>query len=297
MKFRSLLTGIVVIFVILLFMNGFAIKSIIASVYSPGVKEVKIYSQSLEKHMKLVIYTPPNYNTKRKYPVLYLLHGKDGNQNSWMNGFLGISAVKINEKADKLIKAYKIEPLIIVAPQIDNSYGVNTASVTKEMGGNNLGMYENYIVKDVVRYVDSHFSTMPNRESRYIGGLSMGGFAALHVGFLHPDLFSKVGGHSPALRKDPTAGSNISWLMPNEEERSKQDPLYIAKKRPLNDLQVYLDSGEMDHDWLIEGNEVMFRTLQEAGVKVHNKLNEGGHDFKYWSSQAENYLIFYAGTR
>jgi enterochelin esterase-like enzyme len=296
MKVRRLLIGITSIFLILLLLNGASVQAIVDTFYSPHIEELKIYSKSLQKEMKVNVYTPPNYSSKKKYPVLYLLHGKDGNQNSWMNGFLGISAVKIHQKADKLIKDHKIEPLIIVSPQIDNSYGVNSSSETKEYKDYSKGMYEDYIVRDLIPYIDKKYSTQPTREHRYIGGLSMGGFAAIHIGFLHPDLFSKIGGHSPALRKNPTSGTNISWLFPSETERLQRDPLYMAKNLKLDELQIYLDNGDKDHEWLIEGNEILLEILKQKGIEVQYSVNSGGHDYKYWGSQADKYLKFYSNS-
>ncbi|WP_462410071.1 alpha/beta hydrolase [Neobacillus sp. Marseille-QA0830] len=296
MKARRVLIGILIILLVLLILNGFSFQSLIDTVYSPNIKELKMNSPSIKKGMKVNVYIPPNYSTKKKYPVLYLLHGKDGNQNSWMYGFLGISAINIQQKADKLIKEHKIQPLIIVSPQIDNSYGVNSLYETKEYKDYSKGMYEDYIVHDLIPYIDKHFSTLTTRENRFIGGLSMGGFAALHIAFRHPDLFSKVGGHSPALRKDPASGTDISWLFPSQKEREERDPLYLAKNLKPGELKIYLDNGEKDHDWLIEGNEILVDTLKQKGIDVQYKESPGGHDYKYWSSQTKNYLMFYAGN-
>src|SRR5262249_55360754 len=97
--------------------------------------------------------------------------------------------------ADVLIKMQVIRPLIIVAPAMDRSYGA---------GGN-----EAFVFQELVDYVDSSYSTDPVRESRFIGGLSMGGFIALHNAFVHTDVFSRVGGHSAYLYTKPGLNDTI----------------------------------------------------------------------------------------
>ncbi|KIL34445.1 hypothetical protein SD71_20405 [Cohnella kolymensis] len=256
--------------------------------------ETEIYSNSLMKNQNVNIYLPHGYNEAQKYPVLYLLHGKDGNENSWFNGFFGISAAHIDRTADRLIKEQKIKPMIIVSPMIDNSYGVNTSSTNKKVGDHNEGLYEDFIVKELIPYVDSNYSTIQSRDGRYVGGLSMGGFSALYLAFAHPDLFSKVGGHSAALRLDVNAGSGIGWLFQNGRDRENIDPVYLADHVVNNGLSVYLDHGDMDHSWLIEGNKTLFTMLTANKMNVQYVIQPGGHDYKYWSRQIAQYLMFYS---
>ena len=60
-------------------------------------------------------------------------------------------------------------------------------------------MYEDYFIKEVIPLIDKEFNTIKTKEGRYVGGISAGGYAALHNSFRHQDLFSKVGGHMPAI--------------------------------------------------------------------------------------------------
>ncbi len=96
-------------------------------------------------------------------------------------------------------------PGIIVCPDIENSYGVNSvdgpakAEIVQDGNENiilNLGQYEDYIVKEMVPFIEANYSANKKKEERYIGGFSMGGFTALHLAFTYPEKFSKVGGHA-----------------------------------------------------------------------------------------------------
>ncbi|WP_233711192.1 alpha/beta hydrolase [Lederbergia citrisecunda] len=285
------------LFFIVLVMNGFSLESIVREFYHPQIIESKIDSDFLRKVQKVNIYLPPKYNKDHKYPVLYLLHGKDSNEQSWFNGFLGINAAKIDQTADRLIKEQKINPLIIVSPMIDNSYGINTSTITKKIDDHDEGLYKDYIIKELIPYIDSEYCTIQDKSGRFIGGISMGGFAALHLAFVHNDHFSKVGGHSAAIRTDEKAGSGINWLFSNGNSREQIDPLYLSESLEKEDISVYLDHGTMDHDWLVEGNKALYMKLKERQIDVQYVTNLGGHDYKYWSSNTERYLLFYAGKR
>ncbi|WP_235857698.1 alpha/beta hydrolase [Paenibacillus albiflavus] len=269
------------------------------SLSSSEIQKITFYSKSLEQEKKMNVYLPKGYSSEIQYPVLYLIHGYSGDETDWIPG-LGI-----DQAADKLIEAGKIVPLIMVSPELDNSYGINSAqtySVMNPGDPNSIynGMYEDYLYKDVIEYVDSHYSTLAKRESRYIGGMSMGGFISLHTAFLHSDMFSKVGGHSPALFMNDwsaTGGENglKSFLYPTETVRETRDPLILAQNLDLSKMKVYLDCGDQDAFKFYEGSEELYSILKAKGVSVEYHLNEGKHNDDYWKSMIDNYLQFYAG--
>ncbi|WP_276356090.1 alpha/beta hydrolase [Cohnella caldifontis] len=249
---------------------------------SPNVQKVVFHSDSLGRDMKFNIYLPPDYNASKQYPVLYLYHGYSGNEDSWIPG-LGV-----DQAADELLREGKIDPLLIVAPQIDNSYGFNSES---------NGPYGDYITQDIIQYVDGHYGTIADKKGRYIGGLSMGGWAALYNGFSHPELFSKAGGHSPAVFMDDWAdtGNLKEWLYPTDEIRKQRDPYYLADTADLSGMSVYLDSGDQDSYKFYQGAEALDAKLRGRNVRSEFHLNQGKHDGAYWSRHVKDYLLFYAG--
>ncbi|RKP44109.1 esterase [Cohnella endophytica] len=263
------------------------------------IQKIKFKSAALDREMRMNVYLPKGYGSQEKYPVLYLIHGYTGDENSWLDG-LGVSAA-----ADKLIGEGKIAPLIIVSPEMDNSYGLNSAeeySVSNPGDPTSTynGRYEDYLTQDILGYVDGHYSTLASRESRYIGGLSMGGFISLYSAFSHPDLFSKVGGHSPALFLDDWSTTRgeyglKAFLYPSDAERNSRDPLILAESADLSKLKVYLDCGDQDGYKFYEGTEKLDRILKSRGVSSEYHPNKGNHDDAYWKSHLEEYLIFYAG--
>ncbi|HEX7057019.1 MAG TPA: alpha/beta hydrolase-fold protein [Bacilli bacterium] len=259
------------------------VESIQAKVVTaePNVQKVTFHSESLDKDMRFNIYLPKGYRTDHKYPVLYLLHGYTENEDQW------VPELGADKVADQLLYEGKIEPLMIVSPQIDNSYGFNSY----------MGKYGDYIVNDLVQYVDSHFNSVAERVGRYIGGVSMGGWAALYNAFQHPDLYSKVGGHSPAVVDDDwsTTSGLKGFLYPTDEVRRQRDPLLLAETQNLQGLSVYLDCGDEDSYKFYQGAEALYNKLQNKNVKSEYHHAPGGHDAEYWTKHLADYLLFYAG--
>ena len=177
-------------------------------IFNGKIDLVSVASKALDTQKFVKIYTPYGYSKKSKYPVLYMFHGGGGDHHSWM------PRLGLNLRLDQLIQERAINPLIIVAPQMGQGYA----------GGGN----EEFLSSELIQYVDSNYSTEPSRECRYIGGISMGGFIALHLSFTHPELFSKVGGHSPYLYSE--AGVNDAVENPLITAKS-MDLTYLKGKR------------------------------------------------------------------
>jgi enterochelin esterase-like enzyme len=262
------------------------------------LEDLTLHSQALDKEMKVKVYLPKGYTSDKAFPVLYLIHGYNGHESSWM------TSNQIDMVADKLIDAEAIEPLIIVMPSIENSYGLNSAKSYKVVQETPtravIGPFEDYLIEDVVDFIDGRYSTIRSKEGRYIGGKSMGGFVALSLGMRHPERFSKIGGHSPALFL-PTTNIDpqvVQWVYPSDRIRKERDPLELASAQDLSGMEFYLDCGTEDHYGFAEGVQVLHEKLQEHKVNSTLSLAPGGHDSaSYTNNHLEEYLNFYAGKR
>lgn len=153
-----------------------------------NVKSFTFYSKSLKKDRKVEVFLPVDYNQNEsvRYPVIYFLHGT--RQNSFSEGNLLYIA-------RKLISNKTISPVIIVKPDgscpvWESSYFANSA-----LNGN----FEDYIVNDLVEFIDSAFSTIELRDKRAIMGYSAGGSDAMRIALKHPDIFCGVVSHSGRL--------------------------------------------------------------------------------------------------
>ena len=130
----------------------------------------------------VTVYLPPGYQGESsRYPVIYLLHGFLGDNKAW------ITVANIPKMMDELIAAGKVRRLIVVMPDGSNKLGGSfyTNSVT-------TGNWEDFITRDLVKYIDTKYRTVPHASSRGIAGHSMGGYGAIKIAMKHPEIFGAV---------------------------------------------------------------------------------------------------------
>ena len=133
---------------------------------------------------EVAVYLPKDYKeSTRRYPVIYFLHGFNGD-----HSILGEMAALL----DSSVRRNKIRPFIMVVSNQKTSYGGSFYSNSGVFGD-----WEDFTAFDVVSYVDANFRTIARREGRGIAGHSMGGYGALKIAMLHPDRFSCVYALSP----------------------------------------------------------------------------------------------------
>lgn len=142
----------------------------------------------------LPIYLPPGYAeaTERRYPSIYWLHGFTGtglsalNRNPWVPS--------LPEIADALIEREAAPPFILVMVDGFTKYGGS-----QFLNSSATGPYEDYLIDEVVPFVDRTYRTLARREARGVDGKSSGGYGALMLGMRHPEVFGCVASHSGDL--------------------------------------------------------------------------------------------------
>ena len=141
----------------------------------------------------VTIYLPPDYaeNPDKRYASVYLLHGYGGTNKLWVGeGYLGADA-DIRDIMDDLIEGGQIRPFIVVMPNAFNSY-MGSFYLNSATTGN----WEDFVVRDLVEYVDSNYRTIPASVSRGISGHSMGGYGSMMLAMKYPHVFGSVYGMS-----------------------------------------------------------------------------------------------------
>lgn len=132
---------------------------------------------------KMVIYLPPGYDaSSRRYPVIYFLPNPF--EDSYRFDFDHRDAQGIFDRA---IAAGAIGGFILVAVEMRTPLG-SSWYVNSPVTGN----WEDFMVQELVPYIDSNFRTLPNRNSRGIAGIFIGGYGAIRFGMRHPDVFGSV---------------------------------------------------------------------------------------------------------
>ncbi|HOV24978.1 MAG TPA: alpha/beta hydrolase-fold protein [Pseudobacteroides sp.] len=242
-----------------------------------------INSKIIDGNINITVYLPGGYGSGEKYPVLYTLHGASGGEWSWFEDLNAGSC------ADRLMSLNRIKPMIIVSTKT-----LNNLTMTDSDGQNRESdLFERYVCEELVPYIDSHYDTIKSNKSRYIGGVSLGGFVALQIGLHNPQIFGKVGGHSPASwLYDYSDDAFDSWLYPGETLNSNRDLVKYAREKGLSDIKVFLDCGENDYG-IVDDTKKIHEALIKRGISSTCIISEGDHSSEYWAANMEKYLEFY----
>ena len=218
---------------------------------------------------RMSVYTPAGYEQgKRRYPVLYLLHGMGGDEEAWP------ATGRVVEIMDNLIAEGKAEPMIVVMPNGCMRHlaapGYSHEGMwTPYMSGSMDGSFESAFLQ-LVAWVDSHYRTVNKASARAIAGLSMGGFHAMHISKEYPRMFDYVGLFSAAIFRGEESISQI--YRDFEAKLHKQ----FADSPKLYWIAIGKD------DFLYEEN-VRFRALLDANGYPYTYVeSEGGHVWRNW---------------
>ena len=191
----------------------------------PGAKPVtvdhiKIHGTALEGNLEgdavdrdVFVFLPPSYQKEkhRRYPVVYALHGFSIGAEQWTH------EIHVPQTIEGSF-AQGAKEMIVVLPDSKTVHNgsMYSSSVT-------TGDFEKFIAHDVVAYIDAHYRTMPNRESRGLVGHSMGGYGASRIGMKHPDVFGSLYIMSPCCLSARTAGPNPEMEKSLEAVKTPED--------------------------------------------------------------------------
>jgi S-formylglutathione hydrolase len=155
------------------------------------VEHITVHGQALEGNLEgdspdrdVTVYLPAGYavDETRRYPVVYLLHGYGGRDDTFT---ARLAALK--ESADRLGAAQGFRASIVVTP---NAFTLHKGSMYSNSP--TTGDWERFVAEDLVAYIDERYRTIANRRSRGLGGHSMGGYGAIRIGMKRPDVFSSL---------------------------------------------------------------------------------------------------------
>jgi putative tributyrin esterase len=257
-------------------------------VEAQNVQTVTFSSAALNQQRAFNLILPLDYNTSTsRYPVLYLLHGYSGNNTDWTQ------QTNLSQYAAR----YR---LIIVMPDGSNGWYVNSATDPKQKFGD-------YIIKDLIPYVEAHYRTIPLRRARAIAGLSMGGYGATFLGLKHADMFCAIGSFSGAIGvahgELPPPAAKITEQMrktfaeiqshfgpAGSESAKERDPFEIVRKVPAAEMPVlyFAEGGE---DFLLKSNRDFMDLLGSLKIPYeYREVSPREHTWTFWDEQIQVFL-------
>ena len=209
------------------------------------VSQILYPSEVTGRNERAFVYLPPQYDGKKKFPVLYLQHGWGEDETAWSNqGYANLIM-------DNLIAEGKCEPFIIVM-----AYGLTNEVRWGGLADFDFTRFERVLVDELIPYVDSHFKTIAKKEKRALAGLSMGGMETRHITLARPEVFGYWGIFSGGM------------YAPSDLESPDQVKL------------IFLSCGSKEYpDMILKAVE----DLKAAGYNAVGYVSEGtAHEFQAW---------------
>ena len=228
------------------------------------VKLIEYQSESVGTTRKANVYLPPKYDAKKKYSVLYLLHGIGGDQNEWYKDG-GVPNIIM----DNLYADGKVADMIVVMP---NGRAQKDDSRAGGMGSfRAFGEFDKDLIGSLIPYIEKNFSVYADKDHRAIAGLSMGGGQSLNFGLGHMDVFAYVGGFSSAPNT-----MRAAQLIPD-----------VDKVKEENKLLWMVCGGA---DGLLFNSVQLKAFCDEKGIPC-TLINypDGKHDFVVWKYGLYNF--------
>ena len=202
-----------------------------------GMKYHQFHSDVLGEDASCLVWLPKRYDEApgRRFPVIYWLHGRNGNQRTCAEQFLPHYLAALPDRA--------APPCIVVAVNgIAESYYCDSADGSRPV--------ESVIVKDLIPSIDATFRTVASRDGRIIEGFSMGGMGTARLGFKYPELFGTVVINSAGpLGEQAFQGPLMQHIHGGDAARGlAEHPAKLAEKNAeaLRRTQIRLACGEED---------------------------------------------------
>ena len=282
--------------IVLLLSALFLFQCVIAQPTGKVIEEKTIKSVLMGKTVKYTVYLPADYEkSERNYPVVYLLHGYTDDNTGWLQ--FG----EVNRYADQAIAAGTIPPMIIVMPNGDSSFYINSYDGKEK--------YEDFFVKEFMPAIEKTYRIKAEKKYRGIAGLSMGGFGTLIYSLKYPELFAAAAPLSAAVFDD-----NAIENMPDKSYDATFAQLFgrglkgkdrlnkswydnailkIVDSKSVDDLKkvrYWIDCG--DDDFLTKGNCLLHIALSDKKVPHVYRVRDGAHNWTYWRTGITDALQF-----
>ncbi|MCU1350884.1 MAG: esterase [Acidimicrobiales bacterium] len=222
------------------------------------------------------VYLSPQYFdpawAKRRFPVLYYIHGSPGVAIDTIRG------VQIDRAMDHLLADHRVQPFIVVMPDANGGYR-RDLECQDVLGG---PKDQTYLAKDVVQWTDANLRTIPDRWHRALGGYSTGGFCSLNLAFRHQGVFSAAVSNSGG--GEPDHGRYTGELFGGRRDlRLANSPVHYLRQIPIpQPMAAYLDCGLNDH-WSFPKSVRLDTILRQRGVATtFHRVAGAGHTFTLW---------------
>jgi predicted alpha/beta superfamily hydrolase len=247
------------------------------------------HSKILNNDRDVIVYLPPGYDKEkqRSYSVLYFHDGQ--NLFDGATSYIPGQEWRLDEAAQSLIAAGKIEPLIIVGVYNTGKDRVDEYTPVAEpkyKAGGKADLYGRLLVEELKPFIDKTYRTKKDAAHTGLGGSSLGGLVSIYLGLKYPNVFGRLAVVSPSV-----------WWGNNQIVH------YVAAQKKKPSLRVWLDIGTKEGrdaaeaQTTVDGARLLKETLIKKGWKLGRDLKyfeaEGAeHNERAWAARSDQMLQF-----
>jgi enterochelin esterase-like enzyme len=268
-------------------------------------------SATLGEDIAYNVYLPAGYESSgKRYPALYLLHGRGDSMSAW---------TQVKGELDAMIAAGEIPPVIAIMPDAPWSSRASYYVDSEYEGADPGRRVESALVGDLVPHVDAAYRTIPSRDGRAIAGYSMGGYGALRYSLVYPDLFGASIVLSPAVYV-PTSPKDSSTREFGAFGQGKSlfvDSIYRKLNYPAafgpfaaaglpthmfiavgDDEFKNPDPADAQHDLDFEAHVLFNQAVRVPNLTAELRVLDGGHDWDVWRAgfvEGARYIFQFVG--
>ena len=249
------------------------------SAQAAQVDTIQVFSASMNKNIKTCVIVPDNYKkSKKKFPVVYLLHGYSGNYGTWVKSFKEVSQ--------------QVDRYGFIAIGVDGNY----SSWYFNSPIDPTFKYETYIIDELVPFIDKKYKTIASREGRAISGLSMGGHGSLYLSLKHQDVFGAAGSMSGGVDIRPFSEkwdikNRLGAITDFPENWEKNTVVNLIELNQNNNLKLIIDCGV--DDFFIDVNRELHQKMLALKIDHDYIERPGKHNIDYWENSLKFQLLFF----
>jgi S-formylglutathione hydrolase FrmB len=252
-------------------------------------------------HVRVLLPAGYDSSPRKRYPVLYLLHGALDDGRSWTD----------KGEAERATAGL---PLIVVMPDA-GSDGYYSDWWNSGAGG--PPEWETFHVGELIPWVDDHLRTIPARRGRAVAGLSMGGFGAFSYAARHPDLFAAAASFSGAIDTNYTPFIALMEATPSQSDlwghHATQEVRWRAHNpwdlaANMRGMALTIRTGNGQPGGPFGGGDPIEAGVHAMSISMHERLGKlgiphiwddygpGGHNWPYWQRDLRQTLPTFMKT-
>lgn len=268
----------------------------ISTYAAPGRVECNsVPSKILSRAVSYCVVLPPSFDAdkSRRFPILYFLHGLGDNEQFLVHSGMWNVVEDMRDRRE-------LKDFLIATPDGGAGFYINSKDGKRR--------YEDFLIQEFLPFIENRYRVSPGRANRAVGGVSMGGYGALHLAFRHPQFFSSVSAHSAALLDKLPAFAAAATPSPrtgifggvfgtplDPAFWQQNSPLTLAHTANLAGMKIYFDCGDHDDYGFEMGATALDKILTARHIPHEFHLYPGGHDYTYFAAHIPASLSFASG--